>query len=181
MIKKIGITLIKIVAPFFYEGKYLKGKDFTESNLGWMYVLKGFFWQKVMRVNSNIPFPVNPNIFISNYKNLEFHPDDINNFQVFGVYYQNFAAKITIGKGTYIAPNVGLITSNHDPYDPDLHLKGYDIVLGEKCWIGMNSVILPGVVLGNNTVVAAGAVVTKSFKEGKVIIAGVPAKVIRKL
>ncbi|EOJ3081127.1 DapH/DapD/GlmU-related protein, partial [Acinetobacter baumannii] len=53
--------------------------------------------------------------------------------------------------------------------------------IGDKCWIGMNSVILPGVVLGNGTIVAAGAVVTKSFKQGNIVIAGVPAKIIKEI
>lgn len=54
-------------------------------------------------------------------------------------------------------------------------------ILCEKCWIGMNSMILPGVELGNRTIVGAGSIVTKSFKEGNCIIAGNPAKVIRNL
>ena len=56
-----------------------------------------------------------------------------------------------------------------------------DIVLGEQCWIGMNSVILPGVKLGIHTIVGAGSVVTKSFEDGFCIIAGNPAKIIRKI
>ncbi|MFH4151026.1 DapH/DapD/GlmU-related protein, partial [Acinetobacter baumannii] len=88
-------------------------------------------------------------------------------------------AHIYIGKGSYIAPNVGIITSNHDLADLESHTEGKDVVIGDKCWIGMNSVILPGVVLGNGTIVAAGAVVTKSFKQGNIVIAGVPAKIIK--
>ena len=45
----------------------------------------------------------------------------------------------------------------------------------------MNSVILPGVVLGEHTVVGAGSIVTKSFPEGYCVIAGNPAKIIRKI
>ena len=58
-------------------------------------------------------------------------------------------------------------------------IRNVDIVLSAKCWIGMNSVILPGVFLGENTVVAAGSVVTKSFPQGYCIVGGVPAKVIK--
>ncbi|WP_333558948.1 DapH/DapD/GlmU-related protein [Enterococcus lactis] len=53
--------------------------------------------------------------------------------------------------------------------------------MGEQCWIGMNSVLLPGIILGPKTIVGAGSIVTKSFKEGNCVIAGNPAKVIRKL
>jgi len=52
--------------------------------------------------------------------------------------------------------------------------------LGERCWIGMNSIILPGVRLGDGTIVGAGSVVTHSFPGGQVMIAGNPAKIINK-
>lgn len=86
----------------------------------------------------------------------------MNDFNAFGCYFQNFAAKIVIGKGSYIAPNVGLVTANHVLTDLEQHQPGKDIVLGKNCWIGMNSTVLPGVVLGDHTVVGAGSVVTKS-------------------
>ncbi|WP_259756635.1 acyltransferase [Pseudomonas sp. GCEP-101] len=105
----------------------------------------------------------------------------MNNFQSPGTYFQNFKGHIHIGKGSYIAPNVGIITSNHDLMDLDKHSISEDVVIGRKCWIGMNSVILPGVELGDATIVAAGSVVTKSFKEGNIVIGGCPAKEIKKL
>lgn len=88
---------------------------------------------------------------------------------------------ISIGSGTYIAQNVGLITENHDINNLDNHLKSQNISIGRNCWIGMNSVILPGVVLGDKTIVGAGAVVTSSFPKGHIVIAGVPARVIKEL
>lgn len=87
---------------------------------------------------------------------------------------------ITIGDYTKIAPNVGIITGNHDVYDVNTHTEPQDVVIGDYCWIGMNAVILPGVSLGDFTTVAAGAVVTKSF-EGYAVIGGAPAKVIKNL
>ena len=56
-----------------------------------------------------------------------------------------------------------------------------DVVIKKNSWLGMNSVILPGVTLGENTVVAAGAIVTKSFPEGWCVLAGSPAKVIKNI
>lgn len=182
VIKKVIIFFVKIFSYTVYDRKYLRGRWFDETSTeGWLFVLRCVIWQKIFRINSKVPFPVSHRIVIGDYRNLEFHPDDLNNFQGFGVYYQNHDAKIILGKGSYIAPNVGLITANHDLEDLDKHLVGQDIVLGEKCWIGMNAVILPGVVLGDKTIVAAGAVVTKSFEEGNYIIGGVPAKILKKL
>jgi acetyltransferase-like isoleucine patch superfamily enzyme len=182
LVKRIILILIKPIVYLFYPSKYLKGKYFTHSNGGWYWAFKGIFWQRILRLNSHVPWPTSPFITIPNPKNIIFDIDDINIFQTYGCYFQtNFGGYITIGKGTYIAPNVGLITSNHDLINPDKHTESKDIVLGKKCWIGMNSVILPGVTLGDHTVVAAGAVVTKSFDEGWCVIGGVPAKIIKKL
>jgi len=106
---------------------------------------------------------------------------DLNNFQSLGTYFQTWDAKIIIGKGTYIAQNCGFITSNHDIYDLNSRGKAADIIIGKCCWIGMNSMLLPGVVLGDHTIVGAGSVVTHSFPDGFCIVAGNPAKIIRKI
>ena len=80
-----------------------------------------------------------------------------------------------------LAPNVAIYTATH-PIDPTERNSGVEyakkIVIGDNCWIGGNSVICPGVTLGDNVVVGAGAVVTKSFGDN-VVIAGNPAKVIK--
>jgi acetyltransferase-like isoleucine patch superfamily enzyme len=88
---------------------------------------------------------------------------------------------IEIGDYTNLGPGVGLISANHDPVDNNRWLKGPPIIFGKHCWIGMNAVILPGVELGDGTVVGAGAVVTKSFPQGYCLLAGNPARVIRQL
>ncbi len=135
--------------------------------------------QKLLGFNRACPFPFSSQSRISGWDRIEFHPDDFNNFWHFGCYFQAIDAKIVIGRGTWIAPNVGIITTNHDPADLDRHRPGKDVVIGERCWIGMNSVLLPGVTLGPNTVVGAGSVVTKSFPDGNCVIAGSPARLVR--
>jgi len=107
--------------------------------------------------------------------------DDLNNFQSPGTYFQNFKGKIILGRGCYIAPNVGIITVNHDIENLREHAEAEDVELGDNCWIGMNSIVLPGVILGARTIVAAGSVVTKSFPQGAVVLGGVPAVIIKSL
>lgn len=181
MLRYVGIIIAKIIGRIFYEAKYLKGKYFEENQMGWRFILNCFFEQKILGKNRLAGFPVNGTSKISNPKRIHFDVDDLNNFQSPGCYFQNFDADIYIGKGSYIAPNVGLITANHDLNDLSQHYPGSDIILGKKCWVGMNTVILPGVNLGDNTIVAAGAVVTKSFPDGNCVIGGVPAKVLKVL
>ena len=178
-LKKTILKILKLFIQLFYKKQYLQGRYFDYSFVGFRWALSGIFYQKILGRNRHIPWPITPLSTISNSKNIFFHIDDLNNFQSPGCYYQNFSAKIIIGKGTYIAPNVGIITANHDLKNLDSHSEGKDVLIGDSCWIGMSSVILPGVVLGNSTIVGAGSVVTKSFINGNCVIAGNPAKIIK--
>ena len=135
--------------------------------------------QKIIGYNRHIPFPVSHRNNIGVADHIIFDVNDMNNFQNFGCYFQAFDGSIYVGKGTYIAPNVGIITQNHNKEDLDKHVAAKDVTIGRNCWIGMNSVVLPGVTLGDNVIVGAGSVVTKSFPEGNCTIAGNPAKIIK--
>jgi acetyltransferase-like isoleucine patch superfamily enzyme len=90
---------------------------------------------------------------------------------------------IVIGDYTQISCNVGIISGNHNFYDCRKHDPESfpSVKIGAHGWIGMNSMILPGVNLGDFTIVGAGSVVTKSFPEGHCVIAGNPARVIKHL
>ena len=87
---------------------------------------------------------------------------------------------LTIGDYTQIAPNVVIVTANHDMYDSRNHICA-PVKIGKYCWLGAGAKIMPGVELGDYTIVAAGAVVTKSFEDGYCVIGGVPAKKIKDL
>ena len=73
------------------------------------------------------------------------------------------------------------ICSNIDIFDYDSHVEAKPIKIGKYCWIGANAVILPEVILGDHTIVAAGSVVTKSFEKGNCIMGGVPATEIKSI
>ncbi len=88
---------------------------------------------------------------------------------------------ITIGDGVLIGHNVVLATLNHD-FSPKKRstLHPAPIVIGENVWIGSNATVVPGVTIGNGSIIAAGAVVTKNVPEN-VVAGGVPAKIIKVL
>ena len=86
---------------------------------------------------------------------------------------------ITIEDDVLIGPKVSLITENH-PLNPEERkgLTGKPIVIKRNAWIGANATILPGVTIGENAVVAAGAVVSKDVPDNT-IVGGIPAKFIK--
>lgn len=85
---------------------------------------------------------------------------------------------ITIGDGTLIGHNVVLATINHDLRPAQNRRNHYaPIQIGDHVWIGSNSTILPGVTIGEWSVMAAGAVVVKDVPPFTVV-GGVPAKII---
>lgn len=174
-----------ILFLFLYDKKYrksiyFKSRFFGIGAKGWKWVISDFNERLLFGNNKGVPFPISPRAKILNPNNVSFHIDDLNNFQSPGIYLQaKGKGKITIGKGTWIAPNVGIITTNHKIGDLKNDDEAKDVIIGDLCWIGMNSIILPGVTLGSNTIVGAGAVVTKSFIEGNCVIVGNPAKIIK--
>ncbi len=91
--------------------------------------------------------------------------------------------RITIGDEVLIAPGVHIYTATH-PLDAATRREGLEYALpihiGDGVWLGGRSVICPGVTIGENTVVAAGAVVTTNLPAG-VVAAGVPARITRTL
>ena len=88
---------------------------------------------------------------------------------------------VRIGDGCQIGHNVVFATLNHG-LSPEDRKNTYPapIVLGKNVWVGSNSTILQGVTIGDNAVVAAGAVVTKDVP-ANVVVGGVPAKIIKKI
>lgn len=123
------------------------------------------------------------------------------NFRVFTPFYTDFGKNIHLGENifinadckfqdqggiyigddTLIGHNVVLATLNHEE-DPENrgNLIAAPIKIGNKVWIGSNATILPGVTVGDGAIIAAGAVVTKDV-DSMSIVAGVPAKFIRKI
>ena len=118
---------------------------------------------------------------------------------IFAPFYTNFGRFIQIGKNVFInhacsfldmggitiedevliGPKVNLITENH-PLNPAdrKSLISKPILIKRNAWIGANATILPGVTIGENAVVAAGAVVSRDVPDNS-IVGGVPAKLIK--
>ncbi|MFB9054536.1 acyltransferase [Formosa undariae] len=157
--------------PYF---KFLR--DFEHTN----YPVTFTFWfnQKVLGKNKDAYWPVHKSSRVVGVQNIYVGVGTFPGYQR-NVYIQG-TGKLYFGDYTGVAQNSGVLSGNHDMYD-HRKLSAKDTTIGSYCWIGMNSVVLGGVTLGNHTIVAAGSVVTKSFPEGNCVIGGVPAKVIKRL
>jgi maltose O-acetyltransferase len=88
-------------------------------------------------------------------------------------------AAITVGDDTLIGPNVQLLTPTH-PLDAELRRAKWEaakpIAIGRNVWLGGGVIVCPGVTIGDDTVVGAGAVVTKDLPPG-VVAVGNPARI----
>ena len=92
-------------------------------------------------------------------------------------------AYVTIGDHAFIGPNVSIYTACH-PLEANERNTGDEwalpVTIGDNVWIGGSATILPGVTIGNNSVIGAGSVVTHDIL-ANVVAAGNPARIIRRL
>ena len=90
---------------------------------------------------------------------------------------------IYIGSNTMIGPNVTIATAGH-PVLPELREQAYQfnapVHIGKNCWLGAGVIVLPGITIGDNSVIGAGSVVTKDIPEN-VIAVGNPCRILREI
>ncbi|MBN6067543.1 sugar O-acetyltransferase [Aggregatibacter actinomycetemcomitans] len=126
---------------------------------------------------------------VTTHVNAPFYCDYGSNIKVGKNFFANYHctildnAPVTIGDDVMFAPNVSLYTVGH-PLDPELRLAGWEqalpITIGNNVWLGGNVVVLGGVTIGDNVVIAAGSVVTKDIPANTVAV-GSPCRVVRQV
>lgn len=93
------------------------------------------------------------------------------------------SANVLFGDNVFIGPSCGFYTAGH-PLDVEQRNKGleyaYPIIVGNNVWIGAQVCVLPGITIGNNTVIGGGSVVTKNIPPN-VVAGGNPCRVIREI
>lgn len=165
--KKLSFWILGLFGEGFANRRFSRKKLFTQV-----------FVQKILGLNRHVPWPVHWTSTVKGVENIDrgsrcpglskgCHIDGRNG--------------LTIGENTWMGPGVKIVSMNHDLCDYMSYPETDPIVIGRDCWLASNAVVLAGVCLGDHTVVAAGSVVTKSFPDGDQLLAGVPARVIRKL
>lgn len=90
---------------------------------------------------------------------------------------------IYVGDNTMFGPNVTIATAGHPIYPP-LREMAYQynasVKIGKNCWLGAGVIVVPGVTIGDNSVIGAGSVVTKDIP-GNVVAVGNPCRVLREI
>lgn len=139
-------------------------------------VFYNLFFKKVGKeliINVNCHFEVPENIVIGD--NCSFN----RNCWVSG------GGGLILGDDVIIGPNIVIHTANHNYKNQDLRIRSQGhtfkkVEIMDNVWIGAGAIILPGVTINSNSIVAAGAVVTKDVQENT-IVGGSPAKFIKYL
>ncbi|NOR46111.1 MAG: acyltransferase [Candidatus Delongbacteria bacterium] len=141
--------------------------------------IRVWYLSKVIKVMPyNKKTAIQDNVYIGNAKNISIGSECQINENV-------FIQGAKIGDHVMIAPNAAILTSTHNFSRTDIPMihqgstKEIIPTIENDVWIGRNVIVLPGVKIGQGSIVAAGAVVTKDVEEYS-IMGGVPAKLIRK-
>jgi acetyltransferase-like isoleucine patch superfamily enzyme len=172
VVKNIILIIIKKINRLFYP------KFDNKAHHSELLLFKLGIIQKVFRFNSSILWPVHKSsVFLSAEKII---PGTRTPGMAKNCFF-DARNGIEIGENTWIAHGVNIISQNHNNNRYEKYIVSEPVVIGKNCLIGANVIILAEVVIGDHTLVAAGSVVTKSFKCKNKILAGNPAKIVKEL
>lgn len=168
----------KIINELLFVFLKLFGPTFSDRKFSPKTLLVAVFFQKVLRINSHVPWPVH-------YTSVVVEPQKIKKGSrspglSMGCYLDGRNG-IVFGNNVWLGPKVSVISMNHEVSNYEKYVPADSIIIGDDCWLATGCIILPGVKLGNHVVVAAGAVVTKSFEEDNIVLGGAPAKIIKRI
>lgn len=175
---KIINVLVVLFSLLGRRGNHFLLKLFRNTN-GKLGLLLRYIFVKnsAKKVGHNVS--IQPGVYLFNLKNIQIG----DNVSIHPMCYIDAAGGITIGDNVSIAHSSTLISTNHTWDDVALPIKYNpetfaEIIIEDDVWIGCGVRVLAGVTLGNRSVVAAGAVVNKSFGNYS-LIGGVPARLIK--
>lgn len=167
------VVLFERLSPLFFWLRwfYPQAKGFSPAIL-----LFCFVPQKILRINGRVGWPVHFTSRILYRKNVTVGPGSAPGLSQ-GNYIQARNG-IEIGSNVMLGPGVGLISANHNPQNFKEWLPSDPIRIGDNVWIGMNSVVLPGVRIGDNVLIGANSVVSQDIPSNAIAV-GSPCGVVR--
>ncbi|MFW5803684.1 MAG: acyltransferase [bacterium] len=170
---KIFLVMNKLELVFFWLRLFFYKKA---KGVNLVYLLLYFIPQKILRINGKVQWPVHFTSLVLHSKNIIIgnnSPLGLNT----GCYIQGKGG-IIVGNNFRMGPNIGLISANHSPDNYDEWIDVGPIKIGDNVWLGMNSVIMPGVSIGDNVIIGANSTVTKNIPSNTIAY-GSPCKVIK--
>ena len=170
--------LKKIFQPLVNLGMRIVFPQFKNRSYYTLRVLLMGVRQKLIGLNKAVPWPVHNSSVVRSPEKIKFGTKAPG---ISIACYIDGRNGIELADNVWVGPRVSIISKNHDLNDYAKYVSAKPIKIGKNCLLTSNCVILPEVELGEHTVVAANAVVNKSFTEGNVLLAGNPAKVVKKL
>lgn len=174
--KKLLIDFYTYYCKFFVYLFYPQKKELAQWNA--CATKKYIFFQKILNINGmrKISWPVHFTSIVGGKIKTGYltAPGMMPNIYINGM------NGIELGDNVFIGPGVKIISANHDFQDYTKYSDAKPIIIGNDVWIGANAIILPEVNIADGCIIGAGSVVTKCFMQKNSIIAGNPAKVIKK-
>ena len=140
------------------------------------YFIRHFYYKKIMKISVGRGSSIHMGTFI-NKSRLQSKIIIGKESAINRKCYLDGRGFLVIGDNVSISPEVHLITADHDIQNSNFKYKSSPIYINDYVWIGTSAIILPGVTIGNGSVIAAGAVVNKDIPPYE-IWGGVPAKKI---
>ena len=171
--KSILVIFIDKLIRFFY-------KDFNINENRWSRTeLLKFAWrQKVLGYNRHVPWPVHFTSTIKCHEKIKRGSKAPGSAP--GCYIDGRNG-IIIEENVWIGPRASIISQNHLTTNYNLYSDSPPVIIRKNSWLSTGCIILPGVEIGEHTIVAAGAVVSKSFPNGNQLLAGNPATAVKQL
>jgi acetyltransferase-like isoleucine patch superfamily enzyme len=169
------LSFIPFIKRFYYRKYYATGFG--------TYLVNSFF-KRILRIDSKSDFLLHFTSRINNSKKLIIKNKVVAQSVYLSLatsgncYYQAING-IEIGAGTIWANGCSFISANHSFLNLNKHIKSKGIIIGSNVWFGSNCVVLPEVEIGDNCIIGAGTIVTKSIPKNSVVV-GNPGKIIAK-
>lgn len=170
--------LKKIIQPFINLGIKMLFPKFKNKRYYTIAVLLQGIRQKLIGNNKTVPWPIHFTSFVKAHEKIK--PGSKAPGSAIGCYIDGRNG-IILEENVWVGPRVSIISQNHENDNYYNYIEEKPIIIRKNSLLTANCVILPGVELGEHTIVAAGAIVTKSFPEGNQVLAGNPAKIVKKL
>lgn len=165
ILRLLDDNLFRWIVKFFYPQYKRPRKGYLHN---YQLLSRYFFFQKILRINGNIPWPVDFRSKVVGWEHIEkgICCDPGDNLGV----YINAYGSLKMGKNVNIGQNTTITTTNHYKYDHRKigHNKGVEI--GNNVWIGANCSIIAGSKIGNNVTVGAGCVIRGEVPDNCTVI-----------